>query len=133
MWRLLVVVVIALAAFVAALVHFQSAPRGACVASARHDASYQAQFLDPPTVRSNVYRVAVTKGGEPVAGAQVCLATSRVNMSGLGTSTAGHEISPGTYQVLLPFPRPGAFAVTVGILQRGQEPVAVPLTVTASG
>jgi hypothetical protein len=133
MWRLLIVVVVAVAAFVAALVHFQAAPRGACVASARHDASYQAQFLDPPTVRSNVYRVAVTKGGEPVTGAQVCVATSRVNMSGLGTSTAGQEVSPGTYQVLLPFPRTGAFTVTVGIVEPGQKPVAVPLTVTASG
>lgn len=130
LWRLGLVVVIAAAAFALALHSFRAPPQRACLATATNDPAYRVRVIEPPSLSSNSYHVAVTHSGQPVTAAQVCMAVGKVGMSGLANTVAAQEESAGSYSVMIRFPRPGAWSAKIGIVEPGRSPVVIPLELT---
>lgn len=130
LWRLALVVVVATVAFALALHSFRAPPERACLSGATKDPAYRARVIEAPSLSSNSYHVTVTHDGQPITGGQVCMAVSKVGMSGLANSVTAKEESAGSYLVLLRFPRAGAWSARIGIVQPRRPPVVIPLELT---
>lgn len=130
MRRLAAVVVLALVGFAAAFVAFGDAARGGCAVQAPPDDAYAAEFEDPVLVGEETHVLRVTRHGEPVSGAWVCVNVEMAGMSGMGASTKGRELAAGRYQVSLSMPMEGTWTGTALVADEegDAEMVAVPLT-----
>ncbi len=133
LWWLAVVVVAAGASFAAALAAFQRPPEQGCVTGGSLDSSYQARFAQPPTIESNSYELVVSRNGEPVSGARVCVEASMTGMTGMATGQVARETSPGRYQVMVRFAMAGPWEVNLQVAELGKEPVTIPLAVAVGG
>lgn len=126
MRRLAAVVALSLAGFVAALVTFEDAAQQACEADATPDRSYAAAFEPPVRAGADTHVVVVTRAGEPVTGARVCVALS----SGDATRIAqGRETGAGRYRVALRFDAPGTWEGRVLVSDAAAPTAAVPVRV----
>jgi hypothetical protein len=133
-WRLTVVSVIAVLAFVLALVNFKQVPARECQMDAVTDPSYAVEFLTPLSVDPTTHTIRVTRDGSLVTGAQVCLRADMGGMgrmSGMGISNVAREIEPGVYDVPVRFEMGGFWDGTVIVATGTRKPVkiAMPLEV----
>ncbi|MBA2497293.1 MAG: FixH family protein [Acidimicrobiia bacterium] len=127
-WRLGVLAMLALVAFAVAIERFDDAAETGCAQRAREDASYEAQFLDEPQIELLTYRVEITREGEVVEGADVCLSAYMQGMSAMATTDAGREVEPGIYELSLTFEMGGRWSGRVLVVEPGQPVAAIPLT-----
>ncbi len=130
--RLIVVSLLALLAFVIALVSFRQVPVRECQMSAISDPSYSATLVEAPTVNATMYHVRVTRSGTPVEGATVCLRADMGGlggMSGMGTSNVATEVAPGNYEVNVMFQMGGYWQGRIVIMPPGMAAVATPLNI----
>jgi len=130
-WRLGVVSALAVVAFAFALVNFRTVPGTECLADAVTDPSYAVEFLTPISVDPTTHTLRITRNGEPVTGAQVCMRADmgRGGMSGMGVSNVAHETAPGVYDVPLQFEMGGSWDATVLVTTGVRKPVKVPIPV----
>lgn len=121
MRRLVVIVLLALAGFVAALVTFDDAAWEACLGEAPTDPAYTATLEPPVRVGEPVHELVVERDGEPVTGARVC---TRVGTGddGQAVGTAAREVAPGAYEVPLDFGRAGDWQATVLLAEDAATP-----------
>lgn len=127
-WRLLVVSVAAVVAFGVAVVNFREVPARECQAEAVRDPSYQVEFLTPFSVDPTTHTFRVTRDGQPVTGAEVCMRADMGGMggmSGMGTSDVARETEPGVYDVPIRFEMGGFWNGTVIVRSGVRKPVKV--------
>lgn len=127
-WRLGVLAAVAVVAFAFAIERFDDAAEDGCAQRAREDASYEARLIDEPRIEVLTYRVAITREGEDVEGADVCLSAYMQGMSAMATTDAGEEVSPGIYELSLTFEMGGRWSGRVLVAERGRPVAAIPLT-----
>ena len=130
--RLLFVSGVALASFVVALVNFRQPPASECQMESVRNPSYEVEIEEPPEVNLSTYHLRVTKDGEPVRGAQVCMRLDmggRGNMSGMGASNVAREVSPGRYEISIRLVMAGYWRGAVIVDEGEDKPVAVPLEI----
>lgn len=127
-WRLGVLATVALVAFAFAIERFDDAAETGCAQRAREDPSYEARLIDEPRIDVLTYRLAVTRDGEVVEGADVCLNAYMQGMSAMATTDAGREVSPGIYELSLIFEMGGRWSGRVLVAEPGQSVAAIPLT-----
>ncbi len=133
--RLLFVSAVALVSFVVALVNFRQPPASECQMESIRDRSYEVQLEEPPEVNTSTYHLLVTKDGDPVSGALVCMRVDmggRGNMSGMGASNVASEVSPGRYEIAIRLVMAGYWRGVVIVAEPGLEPVAIPLELDVS-
>lgn len=124
----LVVGVIALAGFGAAMVAFADDARLGCVIEAPLQPSYTAEFVGEIVLEKTEQDIAVKRDGQPVVGAKVCARVSMVGMEAMGVSDAtAEEASPGIYRVKIVFAMSGGWRGNILISEDGRPPVAAPL------
>jgi len=127
-----VVTALAVAAFGVALVTFKSVPLKECQIEAVEDGAYQVSFAEPPSVNLTSHELRVTRAGEPVHGAQVCLRADMGGagkMSGMGVSDEAHEISGGRYELPVRFMMSGPWRANVIVkAPHSKAAVRVPIT-----
>lgn len=126
-WRLGLVAFLAAASFSLAIVRFSDAAEKGCAQRVRQDTSYQVRFDQPPGMDVTRYRLAVTRAGRPVTGAEVCLNAYMKGMSAMAVADRGREVAPGSYEVSLTFEMGGRWPGRVLIAEPGRSVVAVPL------
>lgn len=127
-WRLGVVAAIATASFALAITRFSDAAEKGCAQRVHEDRSYTVTFLDQPRMDRLQYRVGVTRAGELVTGAEVCVTTYMQGMSAMATTDTADEVAPGTYEVSLIFEMGGAWKGRVLVKEPGRATVSVPLS-----
>jgi hypothetical protein len=127
-WRLSLVSALAVLAFGVALVNFKQVPARECQVEAVTDASYAVEFLTPFSVDPTTQTIRVTRNGEPVTGAQVCMRADMGGMgrmSGMGVSDVARETEPGVYDVPVRFEMGGMWNGTVIVTNGPRKPVRV--------
>jgi YtkA-like protein len=127
-WRLILVSALAVVAFGVALVNFKQVPARECQVEAVTDASYAVEFLTPFSVDPTTQTIRVTRNGEPVTGAQVCMRADMGGMgrmSGMGVSDVARETEPGVYDVPVRFEMGGMWNGTVIVTNGPRKPVRV--------
>ena len=131
-WRLTLVSVVAVLAFVLALFNFKQVPVAECQMEAVDDASYAVEFLTPLSVGPTTHTLRVTRDGVPVAGAQVCLRADMGGMgrmSAMGISNVGRETAPGIYDVPVRFEMGGFWNGLVIVAAGPRDPVRIPVRI----
>lgn len=133
--RLVVVAAIAVLAFGMALVSFREPPASECQLDSTSNPAYAARVEEPPEVNLTVYHLLVTRQGQPVRGAKVCMRADMGGlggMSGMGTSNVAREVSPGRYEVAIRFEMTGFWRSTVIVDDGRGKPVAIPFDLRVS-
>lgn len=105
----------------------QAAEQG-CAARALTDPAYEVAVEsepDPPRAEGTTFRLRVTRDGEPVEGAQVCLLAAMTEMSHEGVSEEAAEVAPGVYQAETGFVMRGGWSGKVKVIEHGRPAVAV--------
>lgn len=125
--RVLVVAVIAVAAFAGAVVALGDDARRGCVVGAQVDPSYQVQLVGKVEAGTSAHELAVTHDGRPVEGAKVCASVSMVGMEAMGVSDVAEERGPGVYEVAIAFEMSGGWRGDILITERGRPAVSVPV------
>lgn len=133
MRRLAVIVALALAGFVAAVLHFGEAAAAGCLAKPQPAPGWSARFADPVGTDEATHVLLVRRAGGPVSGARVCVSTRMSGMTGMAMSTDAMELGPGRYRVPLRFPMEGEWNATVLVTEPGGDRVTVPVTVHVGG
>jgi hypothetical protein len=131
-WRLTLVSAVAMAAFGVALVNFRQVPARECQMDAVRDSSYRVEFLTPFSVDPTTHTFRVTRDGQPVTGAQVCMRADMGGMggmSGMGISDLARETEPGVYDVPVRFEMGGFWNGTVIVDTRTRKPVKVTIPI----
>jgi hypothetical protein len=131
-WRLTLVSALAVVAFGVALVNFRQVPARECQMDAVRDPSYQVEFLTPFSVDPTTHSLRVTRDGQPVSGAQVCMRADMGGMggmSGMGISDVARETEPGVYDVPVRFEMGGIWNGTVIVSIATRKPVKVPIPI----
>ena len=131
-WRLTLVSVLAVVAFVVALVNFRQVPARECQMDAVEDASFSVDFLTPFSVDPTTHTLRVTRDGAPVTGAQVCMRADMGGMggmSGMGISNVANETAPGVYDVPVRFEMGGYWDGTVIVSTGTRKPVEIPVPI----
>ncbi len=126
---------IAAIAFAVALVSFREPPANECQMESTRNAAYGARLEEAPDVNLTVYHLLVTRDGQPVRGAQVCMRADMGGMggmSGMGTSNLAREVSPGRYEISIRFEMSGFWQSTVIVDDGRGKPVAVPFDIRVS-
>lgn len=133
--RLTIVIVAATAGFVAAVVHFsQTSTAPSCIADAASDPSYSARFHGALGVDQANHLLVVTRAGEPISAAHVCVMASRVGMPGsVLTALSTGQRRPGEYVVPLQFTSGGPWQATVVVAAQAGTDVAVPMSLDVAG
>jgi hypothetical protein len=123
-----ILVLLAFVVFIAALVIFDNdSGGGACNESGRTDPAFAAALSSPAQMGKRTYELIVTRAGQPVPGATVCL--SAVMDDDMSVAEEAREVGPGRYQVEVDFDMEGAWEGSVLVTPEGEEPVAVPFYV----
>ena len=127
--RVLSVAIIAVYAFVVAMVALGDDARRGCAVDAPVDPSYRARLLtdaDRVPMEETDHEIEITRGDEPVTGAEVCASVSMVGMEAMGVSdTAAEETAPGVYRVTLVFAMGGEWSGSILVAERGKAPATV--------
>ncbi|HET9051195.1 MAG TPA: FixH family protein [Candidatus Dormibacteraeota bacterium] len=127
MKRLAVVTAAATAGFAAALIHFGTADTAeSCVVDVPTDRSYTASFEGSVTMDQTNHTLLVTKGGQPVSDARICLNTYMVGMSGMAMTASASQQAAGRYNVPFQFSMGGPWQATV-IVDGKSGQVGVPI------
>lgn len=126
--RLLLLAGVAMVAFAAALFTFDDGAQQGCATETEPDPAYAVALQDPPSTGEVAYRLSVTRNGEPVTGARVCLSAAMGGISGMGVSDDAVEVDAGVYEVEVRFEMAGPWDGTVLVNEGGEESVAVPLS-----
>lgn len=126
--RLVLLAGLAVVAFAAALDTFQDGAQQGCATETETDPSYAVELENPPSTREVAYLLRVSRNGEPVTGAQVCLSADMGGMSGMGVSDDAVEVEPGVYEVEVRFEMAGPWDGTVLVSEGGEDSVAIPLS-----
>lgn len=129
MKRLVVVVTIAVAGFIAAFISFGDAARRDCVLDATPDPSYSVEFDALPSEEAQVSVLRIQRDDRPVTGAEVCVNVRHTGPQATGASAEGVELVGGRYAVVLDATARGSWEGRVLIMEDGgRDPVAVPLS-----
>jgi hypothetical protein len=131
-WRLLVLASVAVVAFAAALFSFDQDAAQGCAVETEPDPAYAVELQDIPSTRVIAYRMSVTRDGDPVTGAQVCLSADMAGMSAMGVTDDAVEVDTGIYEVAVRFAMAGPWDGTVLVSEDGAESIAVPLSFNVS-
>ncbi|MBW3646034.1 MAG: FixH family protein [Actinobacteria bacterium] len=126
--RLLVVTVLALVGFAAALVRFSQAAEEGCIAEPLPNPAYEVELVGPIEFTKTNYELTISREGEPVTGARVCLDAAMGGMSAMSLNDEAEEVAPGRYELYLPFQMPGPWDASVLVDEPGRERVALPLS-----
>jgi hypothetical protein len=127
--RLVLTAVVAALAFGAALVRYRDAPANDCLAETASNPAYRAQLAAPVKLDDARYRVLITRHGQPVTGARVCLNTFMTGMSAMGViHRARAEVAPGVYELVARFAMAGPWEGIALVKEPGRPAVAVSLT-----
>lgn len=101
-----------------------------CPTGARADPAYALEVEGAPATGSGSFELVVTKSAQPVTDADVCLTTVMVGMEEMGAADeATRTATPGRYRVSPEFEMRGEWTGQVVIVERGQQPVSVPLSI----
>jgi len=133
-WRLSIVFVIGVAAFLVAINRLNRPPFSSCQQEARLDPSYSATVDEVPSVVITRYHLTVTHNGEPLDGANVCMRADMGGaggMSGMGVISKALPVGPGSYEVPVRFVMQGPWQGAV-LIQQPEGNVEVPLHVNVS-
>ena len=134
MKRLASIVGLTVIAFLAAVVHFSRPPVGqGCVGDSPTPPGYSAGFEQSPSTVDGVQVLAVADNGRPVTGADVCVYTWMVGMSGMAMSQPARELGSGRYKVDLQFAMPGRWDANVVVVSRNQSAIDVPVEFAVAG
>ena len=117
-WRLSIGGVIGAVMFALAITKLNSPPFSACTSVPDPDPAYDAELLEEPDTSLTSYRIRVTRGGQPLTGAQVCMRADMGGaggMSGMGLNEMAREVEPGVYEVPVRFIMGGYWQSTVVI------------------
>jgi len=90
------------------------------------DAAYVVTVERAPT-RQAPFTVRVTRAGQPVSGAGVCLTSVMVGMESMGAGDSARGVGPGRYELAPRFAMRGQWRGTVFVTEPGRAPVAKPL------
>lgn len=127
LWRLGLIVTLAVAAFAVAVGRFNTAAAKSCAQRVPVDRSYQVRWDQEPRTDNSAYQITVTRSGDPVSGARVCLNAYMLGMSAMAVTDVGREVAPGTYELRLTFEMGDAWAGQVLVSEPGKPTVSVPL------
>jgi YtkA-like len=130
-----VVAGIAVIAFAVALVSFREPPARECQMDSTANAAYAARLEEAPDVNLSLYHVIVTRNGQPVQGATVCMRADMGgagNMPGMGVSNLAREVGPGRYEVSIQFQMSGFWRSTVVVDEGRGKAVAIPFDIRVS-
>ena len=126
---------IAVIAFGVALVSFREPPFSECKVDSTSNPAYEVRLEEPPDVNLTLYHLLVSRGGQPVRGAKVCMRADMGGlggMSGMGTSNAAREVSPGRYEISIRFEMSGFWQSTVIVDDGRGRPVSIPFDIRVS-
>ncbi len=126
-WRLGLVAMVALAAFVVAIDRFNTAAANNCAQRAPVDRSYRVEWDQQPRTDVSGYQIKVTRSGEPVTDARVCLTSYMLGMSAMAVADVGREVAPGVYEMRLTFEMGHEWAGQVLVMEPGRPMVSIPL------
>lgn len=104
--------------------HGGTATAGPCPKDARLDAAYAVE-VSGTLVSSTEMTLRVTRDGEPVTGATVCMVADMTGMSHAGISESAEEVSGGDYKLATRFGMRGRWDGEV-IVVDGDNAVLVP-------
>lgn len=125
--RVLGVSAITLVAFVVAVVVLQDDARAGCATSADPDPAYEAELLSEVETSGTDYRFEITRDGDPVEGAAVCLDVAMMGMTAMGMGDTAEEVAPGIYETSIIFEMTGDWFGTILVSERGESPVGIPV------
>lgn len=126
--RLLLLAGLAVVAFAFALGSLGQEAQLGCALDAPADPAFAAELIGTPSTGQGVYHVSLTRHGEPVRGAHVCLNAEMTGMSAMGISDDAVEIDPGVYEVEMRFEMAGPWDGEVLVNDGEGDPIAVPLS-----
>lgn len=117
MRRLFALVVVSLAGFVAALVAFSGQPPacGGPPATEVTGSGYDVAWTQPVTVEAGAHTLRVTREGQPVADAAVCVTAALAGQPATRVAADGEPVGDGRYRVPLELSQPGRWEATVRI------------------
>lgn len=131
-WRLLVVFLAALGAFVVALTHFNRAARP-CRVDAEPSSAYYTVVQGRADTRHGAIRITLGRDSRPVEGAMLCITVRRADKPWVTLSGEGHEVAgPGAYEVALPVDGAGRWLGRLVVADHAADPVAVPVSFTVT-
>lgn len=126
---LIVVVGVAAVASAATFVFSGDAATGGCVDDAPLDPAYEAEFEEPVAMGEGPQVVQVSRDGQPVTEATVCVRLVMTDMRSMGTTGEARELGDGRYEVPLNFEMGDAWDGVVLVAEEGAPAVSVPITV----
>ena len=131
MKRLGAVVAVAIVAFIAAIVVFNTPGKKGCPLTGDEDASYASRFVGPVSMEETQHDLKLTRAGSPLKGAKVCINTEMVGMSGMGYSVKGTEVGPGRYRVGFRFEMAGKYRGNLVADEAGRQ-VSIPFLISVA-
>jgi len=126
-WRLGLLAVLAAGSFALAMVRFSDAAQEGCAQKVSEDSRYEVRWSEQPSMLVNRYRLSVTRDGQPVTGAEVCINSYMQGMSAMGAADRGREVEPGTYEVTLVFEMGMRWLGQVLVVEPGRAAASIPL------
>lgn len=136
MRRLVVLLAVAVAAFAAAVTAVTGQAPQACRGQPPEDGAYAAWLAGPVTVEAGTHELIVTRRGEPVADARVCVAARPADQPARRVAAAAEPQAPGRYTLRAEFAQPGRWRGRVLIARDSDSgeayDAAVPLRFTVT-
>lgn len=125
-----VVAVVVVVAFVAGIAVFGGGDGdGGCDVGAGRDFAYAVNVESTNIgMGEQTILLSVTRGGRPVADAEVCVQTGMPD--GMTTSGEARRVAPGRYEVPLNFEMEGTWEGSVVIEESGRDAASVPVSLT---
>ena len=133
-WRITIVMLVAVAASVGAVVKLEAKQPlevSACGRTGPSDPSYKVTTRtqpNPPHQPSSNVLVTVDHGGQPVNGASVCLSVDMVGMPMGMSKYEGQQISRGLYDDVVTFGMAGSWEGTLVVSVAGKAVVSQPVS-----
>ena len=94
----------------------------------RTNGAYASNFEGDVTMDAKQHVLVVTRDGQPVKGASVCVNTAMVGMKSMHYSARAREVAPGRYEVPVKFEMEGTYRGNV-VTEVDDDAISVPLTV----
>lgn len=105
-----------------------STEKGCPAKATERNGAYASTFEGDVTMDAKKHVLVVTRDGQPVAGASVCVNTAMVGMKSMRYSARGREVAPGRYEVPVKFAMEGTYRGNV-VTEVSDRAISVPLTV----